>query len=247
MKRDEEVANDQFRNELSIVCDTMLDKASGIGGPLRELVVARVGHDGPIVYAATVLCAGYSLDDSSVEPRTNLAAALELLHVALGIHQLLVDASANQESSPADEEDKSFIGSTILAGDYCFSHAADLAASTKNPTIVELFSKALQDVSAKRLRAYLSSPTSEQHASSQQPDPTLLRSGVMAALELSDLPADTYLVMDDAANTLGKTLANGGLDLSAVFEVNTKLERLPFMHQLRWKSLLAWLQDQPRS
>ena len=58
---------------------------------------------------------------------------METLRLALGVHTQLLLAE-----SPA-AIDRSLLGSTVLAGDFCFSRAAGLAAKTGSPVIVDLF------------------------------------------------------------------------------------------------------------
>ena len=79
-----------------------------------------------------------------------------MLHIALNVHRLLVNAARTEEGSQKvgakAELDRAFIGSTILAGDYCFSRAAQMAAQTDHPRVVATFSLALQAVSEGLLR-----------------------------------------------------------------------------------------------
>jgi hypothetical protein len=85
--------------------------------------------------------------------RIYLAAALEMLHLAIAVHIMLADAAA---SDPAN---RSLLGSTILAGDYCFSRSASTCrAHRQRCTVVEIFSDALKRVSEGHLR-HIFAPT----------------------------------------------------------------------------------------
>lgn len=157
-----------------------------LDGPLGELVRAQVQHIQPFARAATVLTTVYSTGyltaaqtDTHAQNRRKhalaLAAALEMLYLALSIHKRLIQAAPAQfnpdantdspqsdtrrnpgisppETSPSNRVDKTFLGSTILAGDYCFSRASQLAAETENPRVIAHFAQTLQSVSEDLLR-----------------------------------------------------------------------------------------------
>ena len=78
--------------------------------------------------------------------RVSLAAALQLLQIALNIHRLLL------RPEQTGSIDSFLLGGTILAGDYCFSRAAVLAAHTNHPQVVMVFAELLQEVSQANLR-----------------------------------------------------------------------------------------------
>jgi geranylgeranyl pyrophosphate synthase len=99
--------------------------------------------------ALVVLAAAYPETDTDQQrqQRVCLAAAIELLAIALGVHKLLLNAA---------DLDRSLVGGTVLAGDYCFSRAAALAARTENPAVVAIFSELLQQLSEGHLRVIFS-------------------------------------------------------------------------------------------
>ncbi|MCX6050475.1 MAG: hypothetical protein NT075_35715, partial [Chloroflexi bacterium] len=89
--------------------------------------------------------------DDLREKRILFAAALEMLYVALNIHRKLL---TNPASNGNHDADKSRLGSIILAGDYCFSRSATLAAQTNNPEVVMIFANALKTVNEGHLRQH---------------------------------------------------------------------------------------------
>ncbi|MEZ4708419.1 MAG: hypothetical protein R3A44_14500 [Caldilineaceae bacterium] len=145
------VLSDELQEEMELVYGRLMHMANELQSPLRELVAAQVKSAQPYLRAGVVLAAGYNEPDSSTlqTARVHLATALEMLYVALSIHRLLMpyDGAPRQQ-----DPNKTVLGSTILAGDYCFSQSAIMAACTENPTVVAIFAKALQDVSESQLR-----------------------------------------------------------------------------------------------
>ncbi|MBI1298258.1 hypothetical protein GC175_25270 [bacterium] len=121
---------------------------------LSEFIKDEVRRHTSLRLGAVVLAASFPAEDSTMqrERRINLAAALELLTVALAIHKLLL-LSANTR----DSVDRALAGGTVLAGDYCFSRAAALAARTENPQVVAIFSELLQQLSEGNLRSLFGS------------------------------------------------------------------------------------------
>ncbi|MEZ4673652.1 MAG: hypothetical protein R2932_05330 [Caldilineaceae bacterium] len=118
--------------------------------PLNDLARSQLKKADSLRCAAVVLAAGVGPTDSVKlrQQRLYLAAALEMLTIALNIHQLLLAAS-NQENNP---NQRSITGSVILTGDYCFTQSAILAAKTEHVRVVEIFSQTLKTVSERILR-----------------------------------------------------------------------------------------------
>lgn len=140
----------------------LVDALADLYAPLSDLARASLRETKPPLRALAVLATGVgpSPDQHLRERRVLLAAALEMLAVALRIHNLLLaaaHAAARDAQTDAQqgfqEVDRSLAGSTILAGDYCFSRAAFLAAQTDSPTVVDIFALALKNVSEEQLRA----------------------------------------------------------------------------------------------
>ena len=118
---------------------------TSLGSFIRHEVNARAGS--PL--AGVVLAGALPSHDSATQraARIQLATAMVLLDVALSLHKLLL-----LQNPDADTLDKSLVGGTVLAGDYCFSQAAVAAARTGNPRVVAIFSDVLKELSEAHLR-----------------------------------------------------------------------------------------------
>jgi octaprenyl-diphosphate synthase len=175
-----------FEAEIAEVQSTLLVATTDLTNPLGDLVRAHIKRAQPPICGAVVLAVSTLLapDDNDLRrKRVVLAAALEMLHIALSVHRLLVNA-ANREQKAGGEEplDRTFIGSTILAGDYCFSRAAELAAHTDHPQVVATFALALQAVSEGLLREQFDPQGAiDAYDETRQ----LLESGALAAAQLA--------------------------------------------------------------
>lgn len=159
-----------LESEVQEVQTSLIAATGDLPTPLGDLVRAQIRRSQPLLCGAVVLVvskppSGTHDNGDFHHKRILLASALEMLHVALNVHRLLVNAArteqGTQNGGSEAELDRAFIGSTILAGDYCFSRAAQMAAQTDNPRVVSTFSLALQGVSEGLLREQFS-PRSEQ-------------------------------------------------------------------------------------
>jgi octaprenyl-diphosphate synthase len=189
--------------------------------PLIDLARAHVRDVAPPLRAAAVLATGVPTPDSAEARRKRvlLGAALEMLAVALSIHQLL-QLLRSEDESP----DKSVLGSTILTGDYCFSRAAVLAVGSDSPRVVDIFAQALKLVSeAKLRRQFAVAPAAGTD------DGELLRAGAEAAAEMANLPQPARAAALALAAALGH-----GLTVQAV-----EAAPLPAAAQARWAALVA--------
>lgn len=175
-------AADALVAELNEVRALLDESLNDLYSPLLDLARAHLRDMAPYLRAAVVLATGVPAPDTAEARRKRmlLGAALEMLAVALSIHDLLLLERTNDESL-----DKSLLGSVILTGDYCFSRAAVLAAGTDNPRVVEIFAQALKVLSEGKLRHHFAT-----HPAAQQEtgDAELRRAGAEAAAELSGLP-----------------------------------------------------------
>jgi octaprenyl-diphosphate synthase len=247
--RFDNVAYEMFVAEIQEVQSTLLAATTDLTNPLGDLVRAQIKHSQPPIYGATVLAvstaAGAGAESADLRrKRILLAAALEMLHIALNVHRLLVNAAlaaqqaGEQKAGSDDPLDRSFIGSTILAGDYCFSRAAQMAAQTDHPRVVSTFSLALQTVSEELLREQFH-PDHGRYDESRH----LLQSGAQAAALLVDLPAAD----EQQAIALSQELASHW----AQFARGNSPEQWQLPDQRAhtlphsWQALYQWLYRQP--
>jgi octaprenyl-diphosphate synthase len=174
--------------ELAEVEQAVLASLADLHMPFAQLVQRQWRLNHPLVRAAFVLTAA-AVDSDAHDAaelhrkRIYLAAAMETLRLALAVHTDLLRTDA------AAGVDRSILGSTVLAGDFCFSRSAGLAAKTGSPAIVDLFAQALQRVSEGSLRG-LFRPAEPFY----DEDRELCLSGIAAAGELAALPAATRVL-----------------------------------------------------
>jgi octaprenyl-diphosphate synthase len=158
---------------------------------------------------------------------------METLRLALAVHTELLHAD-----TPANP-DRSLLGSTVLAGDFCFSRSAGLAAKTGSPLIVDLFAHALQRVSEGSLRRLFRPGESPYDA-----ERDLCLSGIVAANELAALsPGDR--ARDQQRGLALLDAYRQGLPLDAA-ELLTPAGKLPPGRHSRWLALVSWLAAHPQ-
>lgn len=147
--------------ELNEVKDILTGVPEELSTPLREMVAAQLTALKPYWRALFVLAAGTHEEEpeNTRAKRIHLAAALEMLNLAQNIHRHLINDRQDTDSLSS----KSFVGSMILAGDYCFSRSANLAAFTDSPKVVAIFSEALGTVSEGQLRTMSKRSASASH------------------------------------------------------------------------------------
>lgn len=165
--------------ELSEVREILSGITAELHPALSEFIKDEIRRHTSLRLGGMVLAASFPAEDSAEqrERRINLAAALELLTVALEIHKLLL-LSANTR----DSVDRALAGGTVLAGDYCFSRAAALAALTENPKVVAIFAELLQQLSEGNLRRLF-----EESSAPFDEERVLYRSAVHAGATLAGL------------------------------------------------------------
>ena len=224
---------EELAGELQGVEQEVVASLNGLHAPFIQLVQSQWQSSFPLVRAAFVLTAGTASGGSGVaggasdlrRQRTYLAAAMETLRLALGVHtQLLTESPGTIE--------RSLLGSTVLAGDFCFSRSAGLAARTGSPVIVDLFAGALQRVSEGSLRR-LFRPSDPPYDA----DRDLCLSGIAAANELAGLS----LSERDVDQQLGAYLLDG---YSAGQLASGAVSAFPHLSPNRrssWQALAAWL------
>ena len=126
------------------------------------------------------------------------------------------------------------LGGTILAGDFCFSQAANLAIKTENPVVVDLFSQALKVTSEGNLRHLF-----DDHLPPFSDNLALCRAGAeagMVLLENSSLDLERLLTM---VTILAESTITG---VQATADTVTFTDLNP-AQQARMTLLATWLAD----
>ena len=239
-------ASSTLEDELNEVHDTLQSAVDALGSPLGDIVRAQAKRAYPLVRAAVVLASAISAqrDDDLRRRRISLAAALEMLHIALNVHRLLVGAAYNRH--PGDRDgvlDRSFVGSTILSGDYCFSRAAQFAAATDNPRVVAHFAQTLQIVSEGQLRHQFDHNGDNGHPDYDETN-ELLRSGVLAAAALADLTSEETNSLVDLSQEVAHRLS---LHAPVTFTDANLPATLSPERLARWRALPLLLSTQPKN
>jgi geranylgeranyl pyrophosphate synthase len=110
---------------------------AGAAGALGQLI----GAGGKRIRPRLALLTG-SLLGADPERLLPLAAAIELLHTATLIHDDLVDGAPLRRGRPTLNARHS-PKVVVLAGDFAFAHAAQLAAETGSPAVMDMFARTL--------------------------------------------------------------------------------------------------------
>lgn len=231
-----------LRAELVEVYTHLSETVQDLRYPLNELLAREIEQIYPFTSASVVLTVGVSETEPKElrQRRIYLASALEMLRVALSIHKTLLvhteapsSTESKAEASPA-EQNKSLIGSVILAGDYCFSRSAHMAAQTDDPVVVALFAQALKELSEAHLRQVFDSEG--QGVTEHQ---ILFRSGVETAARLADLTPEALSQNREISHRLAQAMdGNPSVDRSATIPAD-----IPSSQYERWRYVLPWLLD----
>lgn len=195
-----------------------------MGEFIRYEVSARA--DSPL--AGIVLAAALPQADTPAQRsgRVHLATAMVLLDVALALHKLLL-----LQKPDADTLDKSLVGGTVLAGDYCFSQAAVAAARTGKPEVVAIFSDLLKDLSEAHLRHLF-----ENGQGALDEFPALFQSGGLAGAVLAGLAEQEQQNIAEFALSLSGLW--GGESRAPRPAPSAITGRLAAHQQARWQALL---------
>lgn len=220
----------EFAQELALVEQSLAAMLIDLQAPFSQLVTGHLQHSLPLTRGAIVLTCGLSAADTIElrQQRVDLAAAQEMLFLALRIHMRLVGQGA-----ATDDLNRSILGSTILAGDFCFSRSAELAVRTGNATVVEIFAETLKRVSEGHLRLLFrpDSPPFDELGE-------LFDAGAHAAGVLAGLAPATIGAVRAQSLRLAEVCRQGTHDYTLDQQLS---ERLNAAQIERWRTLLAWL------
>jgi hypothetical protein len=222
------VAQQDLMAELAEVEQHLHDAIAELFPPFRQMVATQFRSSHALHRAGVVLAAGVAAPDHTTTRRQRiyLAAALEMLHLAISVHIMLADTAAS------DPVNRSLLGSTILAGDYCFSRSASFAVRTGNATVVEIFSDALKRVSEGHLR-HIFTPTAVDY----NEDRELFTAGADAAMELANTPERARREIMSLVALLAESTNFPTAATDTLQTLDSQLDR----NQLeRWRVLLRW-------
>ncbi len=147
------------------------------------------------------------LGHATQESRVALAAAIEMLHMAVTVHELIPRGEIQ-----VTEQQRMLMGSAILIGDYCFSQASSLAASTGSPAVVAAFSDALARLSERRVQTLLETPD-QPHAD----DAILYAAAADVGALLVGLPKPLRYALREAAASFGEVLTDSETSVVEAF------------------------------
>ncbi len=208
---------------------------------VRETIEARSRTDYPLVneilkdylpdhLPRAIITLGTSrLGSASRESRVALAAAIEMLHMAVSVHDLIPRGEVQ-----ITEHQRLVMGSAILIGDYCFSQASSLAASTENPAVVAAFADALAQLSEHRVQTLI------EHPHQPHTDEAILYA---AAAEvgglLVKLPKPVRYALREAAASFGEVLSDSEASMTeAIMRLDALVPEWPGLKPLR-----NWMQS----
>ncbi len=226
-----EQIGDALQAELNLVAEKLEETVAGLPDGLAQFVRSELGEDR--VLAGVVLASAAPPRDTAEDEsrRVALAAALELLKIALNIHRLLL------KPGQAGSIDSFLLGGTILAGDFCFSRAAVLAAQTNHPQVVTVFAELLQEVSQANLRRVISNDGFDCDPLSTDEGEALFRSGASAGALLAGLSKKEAGVVIEFAGRLGRERPQ---DFTRTFaaKADETLDSMPRPQRDRWRELV---------
>ncbi len=218
--------------ELNLVAAELEEAVSDLPDGLSQFVRSELADEQ--LLAGVVLASAAPKNDSAENEvrRVALASALELLQIALNIHRLLL------KPEKTDPIDSFLLGGTILAGDYCFSRAAVLAARTNHPRVVTVFAELLQEVSQANLRRVIVEKSPGRESVVYDERESLFHSGASAGVLLAGLSEeDQESVVTYAAHLARRRPQDGTGALGA--PAAEQFDKMPAPQRERWQALAS--------
>ncbi len=167
------------------------------------------------------------LGHSEQKKRVKLAAAIELLHLAMMVHEYIPRGEV-----PLNEQNRMMTGSAILIGDYCFGQASILTAETGRPEVVAAFADALARLSAGRVKTLIEAPTQPFTDSA-----ILYAAGAEVGALLAGVPRPIRFALREAAASFGEVLTDSETSLTeAILHLEALTRDRPAA-----KSLTNWM------
>lgn len=229
-----EQIGEALQAELKLVAEKLDGAVADLPDGLAQFVRSELAENQ--VLAGVVLASAAPVRDTADDTsrRVALAAALELLQIALNIHRLLL------KPEQTGSIDSFLLGGTILAGDYCFSRAAVLAAETEHPQVVTVFAELLQQVSQANLRRVISKDGDVRKPASVGEREALFHSGASAGVLLAGLSEEEQEIVVLYATCLGRQRVSDGTS-TFVDKAEEIFDSLPSSQKERWRALVASL------
>lgn len=211
-------------DDLALVRQTILDCAR-TGFPLVDEVIS--GTIPEHLPRAVITLATSRLGHSEQKKRVALAAAIEMLDMAVIIHDLIPRGEV-----AATEQNRVLMGSATLVGDYCFGQASILAASVENAAVSAAFSDALAKLSERRVITLIETPN-QPHADSA----ILYAAGAEVGGLLAKLPRPLRYALREAAASFGEVLTDSETSVTeAILHLESLTKDWPAV-----KNLSHWL------
>ncbi len=223
----------RLNGEQEVVASLLDEALADLPEGLLQFVNGELA--GEQLLAGVVLASAGPEHDSAeaLSRRTALAAALELLQIALRIHRLLLT------TEQPGAIDSFLLGGTILAGDYCFSRAAVLASLTNHPQVVKVFAELLKEVSQANLRRVIDGDCvdSEEHRADERE--ALFHSGARAGVLLAGLGAEEQEIVAGYASRLSRRSPGDDAPNPGAVSEKTRVDGLPTYQRDRWRAIVS--------
>lgn len=228
---------DQYSKRLSgeqeVVASLLEEALADLPEGLLQFVQGELS--GEQILAGVVLASAAPEHDSeeALSRRAALAAALELLQIALGIHRLLLT------TEQPGAIDSVLLGGTILAGDYCFSRAAVLASLTNHPQVVRVFAELLKEISQANLRRVIDEECvdSEEHRADERE--ALFHSGARAGVLLAGLGVEEQEIVAAYATRLSRKKPGHAAPMPGTVTDEIRIGELPKYQRDRWRAVVS--------
>lgn len=227
-----EQAGNALLAELNLVAAELEEAVADLPDGLAQFVRSELADEQ--LLAAVVLASAAPKNDTDENEfrRVALASALELLQIALNIHRLLLKP---EQTAPIDSF---LLGGTILAGDYCFSRAAVMAARTNHPKVVTVFAELLQELSQANLRRVIVDKSPNPDSVVYNERESLFHSGASAGVLLAGLSEEDQESVVTYAAHLGRRRPQDGTGALGA-QAPENLDKMPAPQRERWQALAS--------
>jgi hypothetical protein len=226
---------DHLYKEVDEVHAKLLVALAELASPLGELVRSQLAHSLSPARIGLLLAAarGQRTSEQAHQQRILLSSSLEMLYLAINIHKLLLNYPQNNGDH---QPERAWTGSIILAGDYCFSRSASLAAQTNLPRVVDIFASALKAVNEELLRRLFAATDRATHQLLDE-EAELIGAGLRAATVVAQLDRQTANATVDYGQKLIKQLTTTPLPTTQSQELPATLAAFQRPYWQAWLAL----------